>query len=339
MSQHTIIPLLESALAARADLLVDPYDGAARLFNGFYEGEPRLVVDLYGRTLVLQNYGDRPAEVRDTLTTTQEYLRQRLPWVRAVIVKTRHTSDEDARRGVLVAPGAGESLDRRIREHGVWYALNLRMNRDASFYPDTRNLRRWIIDHLADKTVLNTFAYTGSLGVAAMAGHARRVVQIDRNRAFLNLAKDSCSLNGFAINTADFQSGDFFTQLGHMKRTGARFDCVIVDPPFFSETSKGRVDMVNESERVINKVRPLINDGGYLITINNALFVSGADYMRTLDDLCKDGYLAIEEIIPIPPDFTGYDHTRTATPPVDPAPFNHPTKIVILRVRRKNQVS
>ncbi len=335
MPQLPLVTLLESALAARADLLVEPYDGAVRLFNGFYEGDPRLVIDLYGRTLLLHNYADRPEELDETITVGIMRLRERLPWVRAVIVKSRHAPDIESRQGVLIAMSESATPDRRVREHGVAYAVNLQMNRDASFYPDTRNLRRWIIDHVADKTVLNTFAYTGSLGVAATAGHARRVMQIDRNHAFLNVAKDSYSMNGFPINRTDFQSGDFFTQVGHMKRTGVHFDWVIVDPPFFSETNKGRVDMVHESERVINKVRPLINDGGYLITINNALFVSGVEYMSVLEGLCKDGYLTIEEIIPIPADFTGYDQTRVMQPPEDPAPFNHPTKIAILKVRKK----
>jgi 23S rRNA (cytosine1962-C5)-methyltransferase len=38
----------------------------------------------------------------------------------------------------------------------------------------------------------------------------------------------------------------------------------------------------------------------------------------------------------VPPDCTGYPATRVSAPPVDPAPFNHPTKIAILRVRRKD---
>lgn len=336
MALHDTTALLDVALAARAELLGSPHESAVRLFNGFYEGDARLVVDLYGCTLVLQNYHDRPEEAAPDVSAAADFLRDRLPWVRAVIIKTRFTTDAEARRGERIY---GETQDRRIREHGVWYAIDLRMNRDASFYADTRNLRRWLIDHSADKTILNTFAYTGSLGVAAMAGGARRVMQIDRNHDFLNVAKTSYSLNGFAINRVDFQSGNFFTQVGHMKRTGARFDGVIVDPPFFSATSKGRVDLVHESERVINKVRPLINDGGFLVTINNALFVSGADYMHTLEELCKDGYLTVEEIIPIPLDFTGYEHTRVTRPPVDPAPFNHPTKIAVLRVRRKNQIN
>ena len=332
MVQHKVLPLLDSALQARADLLAPPHDIAVRLFNGFYEGAPDLVIDLYGCTLLVHNYGNPPDTTSPALNAAVDFLRERLPWTQAVIVKTRHTREEQVQRGVLVY---GQAVDQRVREHGVWYAINLQMNRDAGFYVDTRNLRRWAIDHLAAKTVLNTFAYTGSLGVAALAGGASQVVHIDRNRAFLNVAKTSYSLNGFAIDKADFQTGDFFTQISAMKRSGTRFDCVFVDPPFFSATSKGRVDLEHDSTRVINKVRPLINDGGYLVSINNALFVSGMDYMRTLDELCADGYLSVEALIPVPPDFTGYPDTVVSKPPVDPAPFNHPTKIVILRVKRK----
>ena len=86
---------------------------------------------------------------------------------------------------------------------------------------------------------------------------------------------------------------------------------------------------------LINKVRPLINDGGYLVAVNNALFLSGNDYIEALEALCTEGYLQIEELIPVPDDFTGYTQTRLRSLPVDPAPFNHATKIAVLKVRRK----
>jgi 23S rRNA (cytosine1962-C5)-methyltransferase len=110
---------------------------------------------------------------------------------------------------------------------------------------------------------------------------------------------------------------------------------VIIDPPFFATTSTGVVDLASDSARLINKVRPLINDGGHLIAINNALFVSGQEFHAILEQLCSDGYLSIEELIPVPDDFTGFPTTRTGTPVTDPAPFNHSTKIAVLSVRRK----
>jgi len=95
------------------------------------------------------------------------------------------------------------------------------------------------------------------------------------------------------------------------------------------------VDQEKESARLINKVRPLINDGGYLVAINNAVFVSGEEYMQTLENLCKDGYLKIKELIPVPEDFTGYPETQMGNPITDPNPFNHSTKIAILEVKKK----
>jgi 23S rRNA (cytosine1962-C5)-methyltransferase len=249
------------------------------------------------------------------------------------VVKERAGATSRLKQGALVF---GESADRRVREHGVWYALDLLLNRDASLYLDTRNLRRWALERLGGKSALNTFAYTGSLGVAARAGGASRVVHLDRNRLFLNLAKTSYTLNGVPIHKQDFQVGDFWPQINRLKRAGERFDCVFVDPPFFAVTKKGVVDLAHNYKKVINKVRPLIDDGGHLVAINNALFFSGADYLGLLESLCADGYLKIEELIPVPEDFTGFPQTRVATQVTDPAPFNHSTKIAVLRVRRKN---
>ncbi len=49
-------------LHARADLFDERHKSAFRLFNGFYEGCPDLVVDLYAATLVIHNYADIPAD-------------------------------------------------------------------------------------------------------------------------------------------------------------------------------------------------------------------------------------------------------------------------------------
>ena len=112
---------------------------------------------------------------------------------------------------------------------------------------------------------------------------------------------------------------------------------MLLDPPFFAAGDKGVVDLERNYIKLINKVRPLINDGGVLVAINNALFLAGAEYMRMLDSLCADGYVRLEELIPVPEDSAGYPHTRRTAPMIDPAPFNHATKIAVLRIRRKKE--
>jgi len=287
----------------------------------------------------------------DILGRAQAFLLERLPWIDCVVHKTRSARDPARRRGVLAF---GDSPTEKTREHGVWYALDLLMQQDASFYLDTRNLRRWLIDNAGDPApsevdgpvlshvegwrVLNTFAYTGSLGVAALAGGAEYVLQTDLKRKFLELARTSGILNRLDIGKMKLKANDFFSIVSQLKRKGELFDCVILDPPFFSSTKKGSVDLVNESTRLINKVRPLVSDGGYLVAINNALFLSGKDYLASLETLSADGYLSIESLITVPEDITGYPETIVNAPPTDPAPFNHPTKIAILKVRRKNSI-
>jgi 23S rRNA (cytosine1962-C5)-methyltransferase len=327
-----MITLLEKAIDARQSFFDTRHETALRLFNGFTEGYPDLVVDLYATTLVIYNYADDPAQGQTTMQPALEFLRSRLIWLRAGVVKTQNATSHEQRRGQLLF---GEKPDAKVKEHGVRYSIDLMMNRDASLYLDTRNLRKWLIENMHSKTLLNTFAYTGSLGVAALAGGASHVVQHDLNRRFLNLAKTSYTLNGFPIHKPDFIVEDFFTLIAKFKRTTQLFDCVLIDPPFFSSTSKGRVDQVSESARLIKKVRPLVQDGGYLIAINNALYVSGKQYIQTLETLCQDGYLSLRELIPVPEDFTGYPETRAGIPITDPAPFNHSTKIAILDVKRK----
>lgn len=330
MTTESIARLLEKAIDSREALFDERHETAFRLFNGFSEGHPHLALDLYAATVIFNNYAPDASAGMALVNEAREFLQTKLAWLRAGIVKSRHSSSPKERCGVLLF---GDRPDRKVKEHGVWYALDLTMNRDASLYLDTRNLRKWLIDNSAGKTVLNAFAYTGSFGVASTAGAASRVVQFDRNRDFLNVGKTSFALNGFPIQKSDFIAADFFTQTAKLKRTGQNFDCVIIDPPFFSSTLKGKVDQENDSAKLINKVRPLINDGGTLVAINNALYVSGKEYMQILESLCEDRYLKIKELISAPKDFTGYGETSQQI--TDPAPFNHSTKIAILEVRRK----
>ena len=237
MSQPPSFPCSTKRSPHASHLFDPPHETAFRLFNGFYEGHPDLALEIYGSTLVIHDHADDPLQNRSLIEEAIAHLRIRLNWLHAGILKTRNGITQEQKCGKLIFGG---KPDTKVKEHGVWYAVNLTMNRDASFYLDTRDLRKWLIENMRGRSVLNTFAYTGSLGVAAMAGGAIRVVQTDRNQQFLNLAKDSYSLNGFPIHKADFITQDFFPAVARFKSTKQLFDCVIIDPPFFSTTSEAK---------------------------------------------------------------------------------------------------
>jgi 23S rRNA (cytosine1962-C5)-methyltransferase len=324
--------LLARALDVRRDLIDPDRASAIRLFAGFYEGAPELVVDVYADTLVVHNYADPPADGAPSVEAAIAFFSAALPWLRTVVVKPRHAPDPAVRRGAVVVGGPPAH---EVREAGVRYSVDLLATRDAGFYLDTRGLRAWLRTEMTGRTLLNAFAYTGALGVAALAGGATRVVQLDVSRAALNVAKTSCILNGLPVQKADFVTADFWVVTAQLRRAGTMFDCVILDPPYFATATTGTVDVARELSALVNKVRPLVADGGHLVVINNALFVPGRDFVDELARLGEDGYLTLETLVPVPEDVTGTATTRVGAPPTDPAPFNHATKIAVLRVKRR----
>lgn len=321
-----ITSLLESAFKAREAMLAG--GGPLRLFNGFREGLQDLAVDLYGGTLVIFAYS-KDAQL-DAVLSQQAlaFYRAHLPALHSAILK---------RRGGFVGPEVeliwGAQPDDQVTENNIHYALDLTLHQDASLYLDTRLLRQWAAANLADRRVLNTFAYTGSLGIAALAGGASEVLQTDIDAMFINLAQRSYQLNGWQPGRQRIKLGEYFRVTSSLRHVGALFDCIFLDPPFFSQTSAGQFDLNQDTARLINKVRPLLADEGQLVAVNNAVFVSGQAYMAALEDLCADGYMEIETLIPVPEDFIGLNTLRL---PADPAPFNHSTKIAVLRAHRKD---
>ncbi len=326
------IERIKQASLLRASFAKDTH--VYRLFNGFFEGHPGLVLDRFGSTLVIMNHAEK-AISNAFLLEIANWASASLPWLTAILFKQRQSSDTKEKFGRLLS---GIQPSTQVDELTIKYALDLQLHQDSSFYIDTRNLRDWLRHNLRGMRVLNTFAYTGSLGIAAGVGGAAQVVQTDLNPKFLNLARRSWKLNNGIAGDQQVLAGDFFRITNQLRKAQRLFDCVIVDPPYFSITKAGRVNLAGETTRLINKVRPLVAHEGWLIIINNALFFSGADFIAELQNLCQSGYLSFEQIISIPADITGYPQTRVAFPHVDPAPFNHPTKIAILKAYRKDQL-
>ena len=88
----------------------------------------------------------------------------------------------------------------------------------------------------AGRRVLNTFAYTCGFGVAATAGGATRVLNLDLSKSVLEWGQANYRANGFEPDPHDFVFGDVFDWLARLAKRGDRFDLVILDPPGFSRT-------------------------------------------------------------------------------------------------------
>ncbi len=142
--------------------------------------------------------------------------------------------------------------------------------RHPGLFLDHQPLRDWLRSHARGWRVLNLFAYTGSLSVAAGAGGAASVTTVDLSKATVDWARENWSLNGLDPARGRFFAGDVFDELPRLARRGEAFDCVVLDPPSFSRSKKGTFSTQKDWGRLHDSVWPLLAPGGFLVSSLNS---------------------------------------------------------------------
>jgi 23S rRNA G2069 N7-methylase RlmK/C1962 C5-methylase RlmI len=186
-----------------------------------------VVVDQFGPVLHLQAGAVDGAWV--------ELLAEAFPG-RALVQRVRGGAGGVVRRGGFPPPDADDRLGGRagrivVIEEGLRFGIDLLHGQNPGLFLDARAVRRWLRSRSRGLRVLNLFAYTGSLGVAALAGGARSIEQVDVVPSALERARGNHQLNGQRIGDRDLVQQDAFAHLEHAARKGRRWDLVILDPP------------------------------------------------------------------------------------------------------------
>ncbi len=161
---------------------------------------------------------------------------------KAVVERVR---PKDPREGeaASVRTLAGELASPRftVSENGLRYQVDLQASvTSTGIFLDQREARRRIASMpLSGKTVLNGFAHAGAFSVAAAAAGAI-TTSVDLSKRYLEWAKENLAANGQDPGRHDFIYGDALEWLRRLGKKGRRFDLVILDPPSFSTTKKGK---------------------------------------------------------------------------------------------------
>jgi 23S rRNA (cytosine1962-C5)-methyltransferase len=118
-----------------------------------------------------------------------------------------------------------------VLEHGLRFLIDPLVTPNVGLFLDARPARAWLMENSRDRRVLNLFAYTGSLGVAAAAGGARSVTHLDTQTRSLQRAQENHALNGSPVDDRALVRGDVYRHLPRAQRSGQQFDGIILDPP------------------------------------------------------------------------------------------------------------
>ncbi len=252
------------ALRTRLPLASD----GMRLVHGEADGLPGLVVDRYADLLCAQ-FGSAGTErwkatIADALlaATGCERLYER--------------SDSSVRNleGLPVVSGwlrGGGSTEVSIGEHDWRLTLDVAEGHKTGFYLDQRDNRallgRWV-RHFGCQRVLNCYSYTGGFSVAALAGGAGHVTSVDSSAPALARVQAHVALNGFDASCSTVVDADVNQFLREALKSGARYDCIVLDPPKFAPTA-AHAERASRAYKDINRLAlRLLEPGGLLLTFS-----------------------------------------------------------------------
>ena len=159
-----------------------------------------------------------------------------------------------------------EINDLVVDENGLKFHAQLGRAQNTGLFLDMHNGREWVRQSAAGKRVLNLFAYTCAFSVAAIAGGASHVVNMDVSKSALSKGRDNHRLNQQDTSQVTFQGVDIFRSFSRLKKYGP-YDLLVCDPPEFQ---KGSVDIKRDYKKIIRRIPALMNPGAQLMLCLNS---------------------------------------------------------------------
>jgi 23S rRNA (cytosine1962-C5)-methyltransferase len=242
-------------------------DETRRLFHGrgrCWAGLEHVTVDwLQGVVLVSLFRGPAEAELAALRSLLAELV-QGAAWqasgAHSLLLHHRYLPDSDMEQ--LLGEPIEEWL---ITENGLRYKLDLGIKQNNGLFLDMRYGRRWVQEIAQGKRVLNLFAYTCGFSVAAIAGGAEHVVNLDMARAALSRGRDNHRLNQHDLSNVSFLGHELFKSWGKVKKSGP-YDLVIVDPPSFQ---KGSFALSRDYQKILRRLPELLTPTGTVLACIN----------------------------------------------------------------------
>jgi 23S rRNA (cytosine1962-C5)-methyltransferase len=280
---------------------------AFRLINDACDALPRLAVDVYGSWLVAQLYGDDGPWAD---LARREMLLDRLHALgfEGVYLKVRPKQANvliDTRREELAPKcpvrGGPAPAELEIVEEGVPLLVRLADGLSTGLFLDQRGNRRRLRELSAGRSVANLFAYTCAFSVVAALGGARRTVSVDASAAALERGRANLGHAG-VLEGRDhvFVADDAFSWLARAARRDERFDLVVLDPPSYSTTKRGRFVADTDYVKLAAAALAVLAPGGRLLACTNHRGISPAHFRRILFDASRTAKRDVRQVKDLP---------------------------------------
>ena len=264
---------LESALKMRIAIGMadNPQNNTYRLVHGEGDLLPGLIIDVYGKTAVMQAHS-----IGMHLSRVQ--IAEQLAKVMGSRIENIYYKSETTlpfmdhmENGFLY----GGSQENTAIENGLMFYVDWLHGQKTGFFVDQRENRSLLEKYARGKRVLNMFCYTGGFSFYAMRGGATLVHSVDSSAKAIELTNRNVQLNFPGDPRHQAFCDDAFKFLDSIDD----YDLIILDPPAFAKHRGALHNALKGYTRLNNKAFQKIKPGGILFTFSCSQVVT-KDHFR-----------------------------------------------------------
>lgn len=270
---------LKSALTMRQTIGIadNPENNTYRLVHGEGDLLPGLVIDVYGKTAVMQAHSvGMHCSRHDIAQALVAVMGSR---IENIYYKSETTLPFKAELGQENGFIYGGSDDNTAVENGLKFYVDWLKGQKTGFFVDQRENRALLEHYAKGRKVLNMFCYTGGFSFYAMRGGALKVHSVDSSAKAIELTKRNVALNFPGDGRHEAYCEDAFKFLDQL---GNQYDLIILDPPAFAKHRAALHNALKGYIRLNAKAFEKIESGGVLFTFSCSQVVTKENFRNAV---------------------------------------------------------
>ena len=270
---------LRSALGMRQAIgLADsPTNNTYRLVHGEGDHLPGLIIDVYGKTAVMQAHSIGMHLCRKQIAVQLvKVMGERL---QHVYYKSETTLPYmELENGFLY----GGSNDNVALENGLKFYVDWLRGQKTGFFVDQRENRLLLQQYARARRVRNMFCYTGGFSFYAMRGGAELVHSVDSSAKAIELTNRNVELNFPGDQRHEAFCEDAFKYMDNVPADNVPYDLVVLDPPAFAKHRGALHNALKGYTRLNQKAMQIIAPGGILFTFSCSQVVTKDNFRNAV---------------------------------------------------------
>ncbi|WP_078555589.1 class I SAM-dependent rRNA methyltransferase [Bacillus alkalicellulosilyticus] len=257
---------LEKAIKHRKSLFEDTDTTAFRVCNGEGDGLGGVTIDYFEGYYVFNWYSEGVYSFHQEIIQSLDELVDS----KGIYQKKRFDAGGKYIEDDDFVSGERAPVPLIVKENGTKFAIYLNEGAMVGVFLDQREVRNKIKEKYAkNKTVLNTFSYTGAFSVVSALGGATKTTSVDLANRSLPKTIEQFKINGVDYEQQDIVVQDVFSYFKYAKRKKLTFDLVILDPPSFARSKKIKFSVAKDYSNLLEEAIELLSTNGVIIASTN----------------------------------------------------------------------